>query len=693
MDSKRHPVYDGLGNRLHGWRATWERVKCSVAAFLAWLVLFPLMSTLSIRISGAAQVWRRLREGRGAILAVWHGTALIPIYCMRWKWQYGMVSLSRDGEIISRLLWLLGWRSVRGSSHRGGARALREATRVLKDGYLLGLTPDGPRGPARKVQPGTIHLASVTGCPIIPIGTGVTSYVQMRSWDKARLPYPFSTVGICVGDPLEVPPHASEEIIRQKAEALEHAMNRVEQEAEKIASSAQALRLHLLYNALLMVTMPIAATYYLWKALIQGKTRSGFRQQIGLYRHVKPGPADRRPRVWVHAVSVGEAMAANPIVKEIRRQMPAAWIVVSTTTDTGQQTARKLIQEADEFIYFPLDYLWAVRRALSAVQPDIFLTVETELWPNMLHCAKQRGIKIMLANGRVSVPRPRFSAQFRLFWRWLFGRFDALAMRSPVDAQRALLLGADPQKVQIVGDSKLDQPLRALSREENLSLRRALRLPVEERVLIAGSTHPGEEEMLLEAWKRVRQQQPQTYLIIAPRHIERVPDIERLVRERGFNCVRRTQLNGKVSEPRESARDSLTLNPDTVILIDTVGELLKLYGIADVTFVGGSLIPRGGHNVLEPAIQGKPVLFGPYTNNFLNSVTLLMDSGIGERVRNAEELGEAILHWLTHPDQLLAVRERAAQIMENSRGAAARAAKLIVDLSQQVNGKIMVNGQ
>jgi len=157
--------------------------------------------------------------------------------------------------------------------------------------------------------------------------------------------------------------------------------------------------------------------------------------------------------------------------------------------------------------------------------------------------------------------------------------------------------------------------------------------------------------------------------------------------------VRRTQLNGKVSEPRESASDSLTLNPDTVILIDTVGELLKLYGIADVTFVGGSLIPRGGHNVLEPAIQGKPVLFGPYTNNFLNSVTLLMDSGIGERVRNAEELGEAILHWLTHPDQLLAVRERAAQIMENSRGAAARAAKLIVDLSQQVNGKIMVNGQ
>lgn len=691
MTKDRHPVYDGLGNRLHGWRATWERVKCSVAALLAWLVLFPLMSTLSIRIGGAEKVWRRLRERRGAILAVWHGTALIPIYCMRWKWQYGMVSLSRDGEIISRLLWLLGWRSVRGSSHRGGARVLREAARVLKDGSMLGVTPDGPRGPARKVQPGTIHLASVTGCPIIPIGTGITSYVQMKSWDKARLPYPFSTVGIYVGDPITVPPQASEEVIRHKAEELERAMNEAEQEAEKIAGSAQALRLHWLYNALLILTMPIAATYYLWKALIQGKTRYGFRQQIGLYRHLKPGPEDRRPRVWVHAVSVGEAMAANPIVKEIRRQMPTAWIVVSTTTDTGQQTARKLIKEADEFIYFPLDYLWAVRRALSAVQPDIFLTVETELWPNMLHCAKQRGIKIMLANGRVSVPRPRFSAQFRLFWHWLFGRFDTLAMRSPIDAQRALRLGANPEKVQVVGDSKLDQPLRALSEEERCALRRALHLPIEDHVLIAGSTHPGEEEMLLEAWQSVREQQPRTYLIIAPRHTERVTEIERLIRGRGFNCVRRTQLNGMEAEQRKSGGEELsgrnshapTLDPSTVIIVDTVGELLKLYGIADVAFVGGSLIPRGGHNVLEPAIQGKPVLFGPYTGNFLNSVTLLMDNGIGERVRNADELGEAILRWLTHPDQLRAVRERAEQIMENSRGAAARAAQLIVALSQQ----------
>ncbi|MCS6860728.1 MAG: DUF374 domain-containing protein [Abditibacteriales bacterium] len=685
MKKDRHPVYDGLGNRLHGWRATWERVKCSVAAFLAWLMLFPLLSTLFIRIRGAGKVWSRLRERRGAILAVWHGTALIPIYCMRWKWQYSMVSLSRDGEIISRLLWLLGWRSVRGSSHRGGARALREAARVLKDGNLLGVTPDGPRGPARKVQRGTIHLASVTGCPIIPIGTGITSYVQMKSWDQARLPYPFSTVGICVGEPIEVPPHASDEVIRQKAEELERAMNQVEQEAEAIAGAAQALRLHLLYNALLIVTMPIAATYYLWKALIQGKTRYGFRQQIGSYRHVKPGPEDRRPRVWVHAVSVGEAMAANPIVKEIRRQMPSAWIVVSTTTDTGQQTARKLIKEADEFIYFPLDYLWAVRRALSAVQPDIFLTVETELWPNMLHCAKQRGIKIMLANGRVSVPRPRFSAQFRLFWHWLFGRFDTLAMRSPIDAQRALRLGADPQKVQVIGDSKLDQPLRALSEEERCDLRRALHLSTQDHVVIAGSTHPGEEEMLLEAWQGVRQRQPQTHLILAPRHIERVPDIERLIRERGFKCVRRTQLHA--GDGSEACQNPKTLPPDTVIIVDTVGELLKLYGVADVAFVGGSLIPRGGHNVLEPAIQGKPVLFGPYTGNFLNSVTLLLDNGIGERVHSVEELKESLLRWLTHPDQLHAVRERAQQIMENSRGAAARAASLIVALSRQ-NGSI-----
>jgi 3-deoxy-D-manno-octulosonic-acid transferase len=688
---ERHPIYDGLGNQLHGWRAAWECFKCSAVAFVCWVPLMLLMSTLCVRVTGREKVRRLMRERGGVILALWHGTVMIPVYVMRHKNLFSLVSISRDGEIISRLLGLMGWRTVRGSTHRWGTRALRAAARVLEDGQALGVTPDGPRGPVRQVQAGTVYLASLTGCPIVPVGVGVTSCWRLKTWDRHAVPHPFSTAAVCDGEPVEVPRDADSEMIRQKVEELKQAIDRADQEAEKIAGSAQALRLHLLYNAALLVTMPIAATYYLWKALIQGKTRYGFRQQIGGYSRVKPGPPDRRPRVWVHAVSVGEAMAANPIVKEIRKQMPSAWIVVSTTTDTGQQTARKLIKEADQYIYFPLDYLWAVRRALNAVQPDIFLTVETELWPNMLHCAKQRGIKIMLANGRVSVPRPRFSAQFRLFWHWLFGRFDALAMRSPVDAQRATTLGADPQKVQVVGDSKLDQPLRALSFEDVLTLRRELHLPARDHVLLAGSTHAGEEEILLDAWTRVRQQQPQTYLVIAPRHTERVPDIERLIRERGFSCVRRTQLNGMGVwecggvgvERSNSDSHTPTLSPDTVIIIDTVGELLKLYGIADVTFVGGSLIPRGGHNVLEPAIQGKPVLFGPYTGNFFTSVRLLMDIGIGERVRNAEELSAVMLKWLTQPDQLHATRQRAAQMLENSRGAAARAAQLVMALSEQ----------
>ena len=619
----------------------------------------------------------------GYILAVWHGRMFLPVCYFRGHDVHALVSLSVDGEYAARVFQRWGWSPIRGSTRKGSVRVLLGATRALKAGHILGLTPDGPLGPARKVAAGGIHLAAVSGCPIVPVGVGMSRYVKLRSWDDFSLPLPLSTGVLKFGEPLCVPRDIPESGIRQIQQSLEQTLNHLEEEAEREAVRFESPRNYLLYNAMLLALAPGIATYLLYRLWFGGRTRRGLKMQLGNYHALavshsaKPNLGEvhpAHPRLWVHAVSVGEVMAAKNIVRELRVRFPQATIFVSTTTDTGHETARKVLSGADHFFYFPFDLPWAVRRALTAVHPDVVLMVETELWPNFLHHAAARGIPVMLVNGRVSDRAMRNYRRLRSFWRWIINNVTLFAMRSPADAERLCQLGAPCSRVCVTGDVKLDQPTEQVSAEEVSLMKEMLGIRHDEKLLLAGSTHPGEEELLLDGWWQARMRHGNLRILIAPRHIERISELEHLVHHKGFRSIRKSRLSAE-GHGDDNSR---------IILLDTMGELYRLYAAADIAFVGGSLIPRGGHNVLEPAMHGKPVLFGPHMDNFRDSARLLETHGIGFPVGDVSTLANRITSLLDDEDELLAVRHRARIVIEQNRGASQRIARLVERLLAKV---------
>ena len=365
-------------------------------------------------------------------------------------------------------------------------------------------------------------------------------------------------------------------------------------------------------------------------------------------------PASRQG--WIHAVSVGEAIAAAPLVEGLRRMYPDLPLVVSTVTDTGARVVRERFAGLATHRFFPLDLPGAVRRATRAIDPAFLICIETELWPNMLAHLAGRSIPVMIANGRIS---DRSFGRYRLvrgFMRKVLDDVDVLAMQSNEDARRVIALGAAPERVFVTGNVK-HEPAAELPGVADL-WHRLLGLTQGQRVWIAGSTHRGEDEAVLEAHSQARRATPGLTLVLAPRHPERVSDVLALVTARGWPVVRRSELTGSL--PR-----------DAVIVLDTVGELAQLYAIADVVFVGGSLVPTGGHNMLEPALRGRPVLFGPHTHNFREAAALVVQGGGALVVRDAAELGAELERLVSDPD-LAAKMGRAAYEAVASRNGAVR---------------------
>jgi len=644
-----------------------------------------LIGSLTRILVRNASVLRRVRERYGGyILAGWHGRMFLPICYFRGQDVHAVVSLSEDGEFAARVFQRWGWSPIRGSTTKGSVRVLLGATRALKAGHILGLTPDGPIGPARKVAAGGIHLAAVSGCPIVPVGVGMSKFLRFRSWDRFSLPVPLSTGVLSFGEPVCVPRDMPEEKIQTIQRELEASINLLEEEAEIDAVRFESRRNYLIYNSMLLVLSPLLVLFFLHRVCFSGKNWRGLRTQLGDYSRV--GVEDKRVsknepkgdpdssvdhprprRLWIHAVSVGEVMAANVVVRELRSQFPQATIFLSTTTDTGQKTARKVVERVDHVFYFPFDLPWAVRNALSAVRPDIVLMVETELWPNFLHHAAASNIPVMLVNGRVSDRALKNYRHLRLLWRWMIHNIALFAMRSRTDADRLCHLGCTRSRVCVTGDVKLDQPANYTEPEVVSLIKEALGVRQDEPLLLAGSTHPGEEEMVLDAWWHARMRHGNLRLLLAPRHIERVTEIEKLIHQRGFQSVRKSRIS------TEGFREDNRM----IILLDTMGELFRLYGAADIAFVGGSLIPRGGHNVLEAAMQGKPVLFGPYVDNFRDAARLLETNGIGFPVTGVESLATRITELLDVPDDLTVIRDRAHAVLNENQGAARRIARLV----------------
>jgi len=381
-------------------------------------------------------------------------------------------------------------------------------------------------------------------------------------------------------------------------------------------------------------------------------------QRLGRFGEGLP----REPRCWIHAVSVGEAATAVPLVEAITRRWPQLGIVMTTVTPTGARIVADRLAGRAVHRYFPIDLPGPVRRALDAVNPRFFLCMETELWPNLLRGLAARGVPSMIANGRISDRSFRRYRLVRFFTARMLAHVRVLAMQSEEDARRIIALGARPERVVVTGNIKND--LIPPEGGGEALWQRLLGLDDGEPVWVAGSTHRGEEVIVLDVYLRLRARVPTLALVLAPRHPERVAEVERLVRERGLQPVRRSGL------PKSQARGA-------VIIVDTVGELAQIYRVASVVFVGGSLAPTGGHNMLEPALLRKPVLFGPHTTNFRESAELLLEAGGALLVRDGAELDAHMGALLVDAERRRLMGEAAFKAVAGRRGAITHTLELV----------------
>jgi 3-deoxy-D-manno-octulosonic-acid transferase len=368
------------------------------------------------------------------------------------------------------------------------------------------------------------------------------------------------------------------------------------------------------------------------------------------------------PRCWIHAVSVGESAAAVPLVEGIHRRWPELGIVVSTITPTGARIVAERLAGTAAHRYFPIDLPGPVRRALDAARPRFFIAIETELWPNFLRALARRRIPAMIANGRISDRSFRRYRWVRGLMRRVLADVSVFAMQTEEDARRIIALGAPPSRVVVTGNLKTD--LVPDAGDATSAWRERLRLGPDARVWIAGSTHRGEEAIVLDAFLRARTRCPDLALLLAPRHPERAGEVEELIRERGLAAARRSRL------PAGGA-------PGPVVILDTVGELAALYALAEVVFVGGSLVPIGGHNVLEPAMHGKPVLVGPHMSNFREGSELLQRSGGGLVVKDGPELEREVTRLLEDHDLARRMGEAARRAFAGRQGAVSATLDLV----------------
>ncbi|MFQ5849139.1 MAG: 3-deoxy-D-manno-octulosonic acid transferase [Candidatus Binatia bacterium] len=410
----------------------------------------------------------------------------------------------------------------------------------------------------------------------------------------------------------------------------------------------------------LIVSLPLLPLFFMFGRRSWG----GFLERVGFYPWVlKESLQGCRP-IWIHAVSVGEVRSAACLTTQIKERFPNRKILLSTFTRTGNRIGRQMGAGVDGVVFFPIDHPWIVRRALNTFDPSLLIFLETEIWPNFLRLAYSRGIPTLMLSGRVS---PRAFRRYRLFRRFFSAvvkQFTALGMQSEDNAERIIRLGVDPARVGITGNLKQARWKGEMDSEEGeagLDLRgRETR-----RILVAGSTHRGEEEVLLDVFLLLRLRFPDLLLVLAPRHPHRFAEVERLLQRKCVRYERRSQMDGQ-GDVRSD-----------VIFLDTLGDLPTVYGLADVAFVGGSLVDAGGHNLLEPARWRKPILFGPYMSNFAEIAAKMKEEGGGIEVGGKEDLIREISALLTDQDRALKVGELAQEVVDGDRGVVDRSMGLV----------------
>lgn len=399
------------------------------------------------------------------------------------------------------------------------------------------------------------------------------------------------------------------------------------------------------------------------KLLLRGKARAGVRQRFGFFKAGFFGP-DAGKRVWIHAVSVGETLAAAPMVKALKAKHPDLRICFSTVTETGNGVAMDSIGADARVFYFPFDLGFVVRRVVGLIRPDAFVVVETEIWPNLIKAMNDKRIPSVLVNGRISARSFKGYSRARFFFKRVLKMLSGFNMQTQVDAERIKALGAPPERVRVSGNVKFDQACVSL-KEGAFTTKAKLGIPESATVFVAGSTHEGEEEEVLKAYRRVLEYLPETALVLAPRHPERLSSVASMVEREGFKY----RLRSSGAEER--------LPVPGILLVDTMGELAGMYRAGDINFVGGSLVPVGGHNILEPAAFGKPVFFGPHMHNFAEISAILKDCGVGIEIKNAAQLAREAVRLVQEPERVEKLGKIAKDVLLKNRGALERNVELI----------------
>jgi 3-deoxy-D-manno-octulosonic-acid transferase len=426
--------------------------------------------------------------------------------------------------------------------------------------------------------------------------------------------------------------------------------------------------MYAVYGLLIVLAGLVVSPYLVYQALRHRKYVANLPQRLGYLP--RSFNFDGEESIWIHAVSVGEVLTARALLPELRERYPRLRIFLSTTTITGQQVARANLQYVDDVFYFPFDLGPIVTRTIRLVKPRLLIVMETEIWPNVLRACRQAGVRTVLVNGRISArsyPRYRLA---RVFLRRVLADVDRFCMQSEEAARRIIDIGADRARVVVTGSLKFDSlelPGAAGARGRHRVLR-YFRMAPDRQVIIAASTLKGEDELVLEAYRRVRETSRRALLVIAPRKPERFDEVDRLARRSGWRVARRTELPVD-AEPHAD-----------VVVLDTMGELAPLYEIATAVFVGGSLVDAGGHNILEPAAYGKPIVFGPHMHNFAEIARTFLEHHGAVQVRTGEELATSLVDLLGDPVRRASLGAAARALVEANRGAKAKSLAVIAQL-------------
>ena len=464
---------------------------------------------------------------------------------------------------------------------------------------------------------------------------------------------------------------------------------------------------YLLYNTLITIFLIFAAPYFLLRALIDGRFRRELTQRMGFLPTLSP-----KKTIWFHAASVGEVFCSIPLLKKIKEEFPECPIVLTTMTRTGNERAR-MIPEADLVFFLPIDHPLAIRRTLQKIEPSLLLIAETELWPNLLRSCGTKGIPIVLFNGRISEKSFRRYLFFKFFFKDCLRYVSLFLMQTEEDRNRIIEIGATMDKTRVVGNLKFDQTfptftplesptinggddinktsrrvesttippvvgsfrhrkggvktpsfLTGFTQEALAELAKSLHLRGQETLFIAGSTHSGEEEILLSLFKDLKKSCPDLILVLAPRHLERLEEVERILKRESISWKRKTALSMDQDRSDEEPKEL----PE-VILLDTMGELMNLYSLGTLVFIGGTLVPVGGHNPIEPLFFKKCVLFGPHMFHFLEISHHLIEAGGAIQVRGKEDLAFQLKRLLSDERARKEVGEKGYQFLQKHRGA------------------------